>query len=66
MKQCLINKRENNGLKELNDPKALIEYSNNMQDVCENTEEHNPSRKCNELVFDDMNADMLSNKNLIR
>ena len=66
MKQCLINKRENNGLKELNDPKALIEYSNNMPDVCENTEEHNPSRKCNKLVFDDMNADMVSNKNLIR
>ena len=31
--QFLINKRESVGLKRLNDPKAFIEYSNNMQDV---------------------------------
>ena len=28
--QLLINKRESTGLKHLNDPKAFIEYSNNM------------------------------------
>ena len=56
---------ENNGLKNLKDPKAFIEYSNIMQDVYKNIEEYNPSRKCNELiVVDYMIAYMLSNKNL--
>ena len=31
--QFLINKRENKGLKHFNDPKAFIEYSNDMKDV---------------------------------
>ena len=31
--QFLINKRESTGLKLFNDPKAFIEYSNDMQDV---------------------------------
>ena len=31
--QFLINKRERTGLKHLNDPKAFIEYSNDMHDV---------------------------------
>ena len=31
--QFLINKRESTGLKGLNDPKAVIEYSNDMEDV---------------------------------
>ena len=31
--QFLINKRENIGLNHFNDPKAFIEYSNDMQDV---------------------------------
>ena len=37
-----------------------------MQDVYKNIEEYNPSRKFNILtiVFDDMIADMLSNKKL--
>ena len=34
--QFLINKRENTGLKHFNDPKAFIEYSNDMQDVYKN------------------------------
>ena len=37
--QYLINKRESTGLKHFNDPKAFIEYSNNMQDVYKNIEE---------------------------
>ena len=37
----LINKRESAGLKHLNDPKAFIEYSNDIQDVYKNTEEYN-------------------------
>ena len=31
--QFLINERESIGLKHFNDPKAFIEYSNDMQDV---------------------------------
>ena len=34
--QILINKRESIGLKHFNDPKAFIEYSNDMEDVCKN------------------------------
>ena len=34
--QFLIRKRENIGLKHFNDPKAFIEYSNNMHDVYKN------------------------------
>ena len=37
--QFLINKRESTGLKHFNDPKSLIECSNDMQDVYRNTEE---------------------------
>ena len=39
-----------------------IQYSNNTQNVCKNIEEYNPCRKC--YVFDDMIADMISNKGL--
>ena len=34
--QALINKRESAGLKHCNDPKAFIEYSNDMDDIYEN------------------------------
>ena len=37
--QLLINKRENTGLKYLNDPKAFIEYSNDMYDIYNYIEE---------------------------
>ena len=39
--QLLINERENTGLKYLNDPKAFIEYSNDMDDIYKNIEEYN-------------------------
>ena len=62
--QYLIKKHET-GLKNLKDPKAFIEYSNNMQDVYENIEEYNPDRKYNVLIiFDDMIADMSINNKL--
>ena len=60
----LIKKRENIGLKHLNDSKALIEYSNNMHDVYKNTDDYNPDKESKILiVFDDMIADMINNKN---
>ena len=53
--------------KNLKDPKAFIEYSNNKQDIYKNIEEGKPSRKCNILIFfDDMIADKISNKNLVQ
>ena len=61
--EYLIKKRENAGIKHLNDPKAFIEYSNAMDDVYENIDDYNPNRKRKTLiVFDDMIADMMGNK----
>ena len=37
--QLLINKRESIELKDFNDPKAFIDYSNDMQDVYKNIDE---------------------------
>ena len=62
-KKILIKKRENAGIKHLNYPKAFIEYSNTMDDVYENIDDYNPSRKRKILIaFDDMIADIKSNK----
>ena len=63
--QLLINKRESIGSKYFNDLKAFTEYSNDMDDIYKNIEEYNPGKKRKLLiVFDDMIADMLSNKKL--
>ena len=43
--QYLINKREKVGLDHFNDPKAFMEYSNNMLDVYKNIEHYNPDKK---------------------
>ena len=65
--QLLINDRESTGLKYLNDSKAFIEYSNDMDDIDKDIEDKNPNKKRKILIlFDDMIADMLSNKNLIQ
>ena len=61
--QFLMNKREGAGLKDFNDPKAFIEYSNDMQDVYENIEKYNIGNKRKRLmVFDDSIAGMINNK----
>ena len=58
-----IKRRRSRGCKQLEDPKVLIEYSNNMQDVYKNIEEYNPERKHKELtVFDGLIPDLISNK----
>ena len=63
--QFLINKRESLGLKYFNDPKAFIEYSNDMHDVYKNIDEYNHDKENKILiVFDDMIADMVDNKKL--
>ena len=43
--QYLICKREKVSLKHYNDPKAFIDYSNNMQDVYKDIEEYNLRKK---------------------
>ena len=43
--QFLINKCENVDLKHYNDPKAFLEYSNDIQDVYKNIEEHNKEKR---------------------
>ena len=66
--QYLINKREKLGLDHLKDPKAFMEYSNNMQDAYKNItikyyKDYNPGKNRKILiVFDDMIADMINNK----
>ena len=59
----LIKKRENVGIKHCNNPNAFIEYSNAMDNVYKNVDDYNPSRKRKILiVFDDMIADIMTNK----
>ena len=61
----MINKRESIGLKHFSDPKAFIEYSNDMHDVYGNINYYNPDKENKILiVFNDMIADMINNKKL--
>ena len=58
-----MKKRKNAETKHLNDPNAFIECSNTMNDLYENIDDYNPNRKRKILiVFDDMIADIMSNK----
>ena len=65
--EYLINKREQAGIKNLNDPHAFIEYSDDMNDVLDDINEYNKNRDKKVLiVFDDMIADIEYNKNFKR
>ena len=58
----LINTRNCTGLKHFNDPKAFIEYSNDIDYVYKNIEEYNTDEKQKKLmVFEDIIADIFSN-----
>ena len=62
--EYLINKREQAGIKNLNDPHAFIEYSGDMNDVLDDINNCNKNRDKKVLiVFDDMIADIEYNKN---
>ena len=62
--EYLINKREQAGIKNLNDPHAFIEYSDDMSDVLDDINDYNKNRDKKVLiVFDDMIADIEYNKN---
>ena len=56
--QYLINKREQAGIKNLNDPHAFTEYSNDMNDVLEDINNYNKKRDKKVLIiFDNMIAE---------
>ena len=60
-----MNKPESTCLNYLNDSKHFIKYSDDLNDIYKNIEECNPNKKRKILiVFDDMIADMPSNKKL--
>ena len=63
--QFLIEKRDQAGIKNLNDPAAFIDYSNSMDDIYDNIEDYNKKRKRKVLiVFDDMISHVMSDKKL--
>ena len=63
--QYLINIHEKVGIDHHNDPRAFIEYSNDMLDVYKNISYYNPEKENNILiVFDDTIADMINNEKL--
>ena len=63
--QYLINICEKVGIGHHNDPRAYIEYSNDMHDVYKNIGNYNPDPENKILVvFDDMIADMINNRKL--
>ena len=61
--EFLIKKRENVGIKHLNDPSVFTEHSDTMDDVFEDINEYNSARKRKMLiVFGDMIIDVMINK----
>ena len=61
----LLNKRKGVGLEQFNNSKPFIEYSNKVHNIYGNIEEYNPDKDRKILIaFDDLIADMLSNKTL--
>ena len=65
--EYLSNKREQAGIKNLNDPHAFIEYSDDMNDVLDDINNYNKNRDKKVLiVFDGMIADIEYNRNFKR
>ena len=61
--EYLIKKREDAGIKHVNNPNAFIVCSNTMDDVYEDIDNYNPKRSKKVLiVFNDMIADIMANK----
>ena len=48
--KLLFKKRESTGLKHLNESKAFIEHSNDMDDIHKNIEEYNPNKERKILI----------------
>ena len=65
--QFLINKREQAGIKKLDDAHVFIKYSNDMDDVLDDINNYNKNRdKKILIVFDDMIADIEYNKKFLK
>ena len=63
--QYLINNREKVSLNHYDDPKALIEYSNDMQDVYRNINKYNLGKRHKALiVFDGIIVDMINDEKI--
>ena len=63
--QYLIKIRKKVGIYHHNNPRAYVEYSNDMWDVYKNIDYYNPDKENKILiVFDDIIADMINNKKL--
>ena len=61
--EYLIKNRENAGIKHVNDGNAFIECSSTMDDLYKSIDDYNPnSRRKILIVFDDMIADIMTNK----
>ena len=61
----MINNRESVGINHFTDPKAFIQYSNDMHDIYKNINCYKPNKENKILIaFDDMIADMIQNKKL--
>ena len=61
--QYLINKREQAGIKNLNDPHAFIEYSSDINDALDNINNYNKNRDKKVLIiFDDMIAHIMKSE----
>ena len=61
----VIKGREKVGIENLKDPKTFVDYSQTNDDVYENLKYYNPTKKRRVLiVFDNMIADMQSNRKL--
>ena len=59
----MITKREDVGIKHLNNPNTFIQCSNTMDDVYNNMNDYNSNRRRKILiVFDDMIADIMTNR----
>ena len=64
--QILIKKRENAGIKHLNDPNEFREYSNTLNDVFINFDDYSPKRKWKILIaFDHLIADRNTNRRFL-
>ena len=57
----IFKKHKNAGIKHLSDPNGFIECLDTMDDVYKNIDDYNPSGK-KKIVFDDMTADIMTNK----
>ena len=64
--EYLINKREQAGIKNLNDPHAFIEYSDDMDDALDDINNYNKNRDKKVLIVFDMIADIEYNENFKR